>query len=122
MRPALSILVVLLFGGFASTSAAADPPATKYDAELAARVGADEYGMRQYVLVILKTGPKPMPAGEERKKMFQGHMANMERLADEGKLVLGGPFDGTDGWRGFSCSRCRTSRRPNNSRPPIPSS
>ncbi len=101
MRPALSILVVLFFGGFASTSAAADPPATKYDAELAARVGADEYGMRQYVLVILKTGPKPMPAGEERKKMFQGHMANMERLADAGKLVLGGPFDGTDGWRGL---------------------
>ena len=57
--------------------------------------------MRQYVLVILKTGPKPVPAGEARKKMFEGHMANIQRLADEGKLVLAGPFDGADGWRGM---------------------
>ena len=101
MRPAFSILAALLFGGLASMSALANPPAIKYDPELAARVGANEHGMRQYVLVILKTGPKPVPAGEERNKMFQGHMANMERLANEGKLVLAGPFDGTDGWRGM---------------------
>jgi uncharacterized protein YciI len=101
MRPALAILVGLLFAGLTPTSALANPPASSYDAELAARVGADEHGMRQYVLVILKTGPRPVPAGEERKKMFQGHFANMERLANEGKLVLAGPFDGADGWRGM---------------------
>jgi uncharacterized protein YciI len=101
MRPALSILTGLLVTALTSMPAPATPPASTYDAELAARVGADEHGMRQYVLVILKTGPKPMPAGEERKKMFQGHFANIERLANEGKLVLAGPFDGVDGWRGM---------------------
>ena len=57
--------------------------------------------MRQYVLVILKTGPTPVPAGEARSEMFRGHFANMERLSQEGKLVLAGPLDGVDGWRGL---------------------
>ncbi len=85
----------------APTPAPAEPPAAKFDAALAARVGADEHGMRHYVLVILKTGPHKMPAGKVRDEMFQGHFANMHRLAAEGKLVLAGPFDGEDGWRGL---------------------
>jgi hypothetical protein len=33
-------------------------------------------GMRQYVLVVLKTGPNKLPAGPERDAMFKGHFAN----------------------------------------------
>ena len=68
---------------------------------VAAQVGADEHGMRHYVLVVLKTGPNRMPDGPQRDAMFQGHFANIQRLADEGKLALAGPFDGVDGWRGL---------------------
>lgn len=82
-------------------SAAAEGASPKFDAALAAQVGADEHGMRQYVLVVLKTGPNRMPDGPERSAMFQGHFANIQRLADEGKLALAGPFDGVDGWRGL---------------------
>jgi uncharacterized protein YciI len=78
---------------------AADSPA--YDSKLAEQFGADERGMRSYVFVVLKTGPKQMPAGPKRDEMFKGHFANMERLAAAGKLVLAGPFDGVDGWRGM---------------------
>jgi uncharacterized protein YciI len=77
------------------------PPKPAFDAGLANTVGADEYGMRRYVLVILKTGPTPMPAGKERDEMFKGHFANINRLAAEGKLALAGPFDGANGWRGL---------------------
>lgn len=73
----------------------------KYDAATAQRLGADPHGMRQFVLVILKTGPNKVPAGKERDEMFAGHFANMKRLADEGKLALAGPLDGVDGWRGL---------------------
>jgi uncharacterized protein YciI len=77
-------------------------PAPAYDAALAKRLGADERGMRRYVLVILKSGTKPpVPEGEPRKTMFAGHFANIQRLADGGKLVLAGPFDDEGGWRGL---------------------
>ena len=72
-----------------------------YDESLARSVGADEHGMRSYVLVVLKTGPNKVPAGPERDEMFRGHFANIKRLAAEGKLALAGPFDGADGWRGL---------------------
>jgi len=101
MRKRNGWVAVVLAGMFAGVSVAADPPAPGYDAQLASRLGADERGMRQYVLVILKTGPTPKPKGPERDAMFKGHFANIQRLADEGKLALAGPFDGVDGWRGM---------------------
>jgi uncharacterized protein YciI len=78
------------------------PPAQAFDAELAARLGADERGMRHYVLVILKSGPNKVPAGPERDEMFKGHFANIERLAAAGTLAVAGPFAANaDGWRGL---------------------
>lgn len=72
-----------------------------YDAQLAERTGADANDMRSYVLVILKSSETPVPKGPARDAMFKGHFANMSRLAEEGKLVLAGPLDGVDGWRGL---------------------
>ncbi len=77
------------------------PAAPTYDEALAQSLGADDYGMRSYVLAILRTGPTPLPAGEERTAMFRGHFANMKRLAEEGKLALAGPLDGVEGRRGI---------------------
>ena len=76
-------------------------PTSAFDPALARTVGADERGMRNYVLVILKTGPTRVPAGPERDEMFKGHFANMNRLSAEGRLALAGPLDGVDGWRGL---------------------
>lgn len=72
-----------------------------YDARLARKLGADAYGMRHYVLVLLRTGPHPLPEGAAREAMFKGHMANIQRLAREGKLALAGPLDDKDGLRGM---------------------
>lgn len=93
--------ILLSVSGFAAAQPASAPPAAAYDEALAARFGADNLGMRRYVLVILKTGPTQMAAGPERDAMFRGHFANTKRLSDEGKLVLAGPLDGVDGRRGL---------------------
>ena len=77
------------------------PPTPTYDAALAKSVGADDDGMRGFVFVLLKTGPTRVPDGTERDEMFKEHFANINRLADAGKLVLAGPFDGQQGWRGM---------------------
>ena len=82
----MSKLTLGLMGGalflmFAAAQAQrpGDPPKDKYDPELAQTVGADEYGMKNYVLVVLKTGPTKVPPGPERDDMFKGHFANINR-------------------------------------------
>lgn len=81
----------------------------KFDAALAKRLGADERGMRMYVLAILKTGPRQIQAGKERDELFAGHMANIGRLAKEGKLSAAGPFDKNDkNWRGLFILNVKT--------------
>ena len=92
----IAIVALAMLGG---TVAAQDNP--RFDPKLAQTTGADDNGMRAYVLVILKTGPTRVPDGAERDAMFKGHFANMSRLAANGKLVQAGPLDGVDGWRGL---------------------
>ncbi len=74
-----------------------------YDAALAAKLGGDDYGMRKYVLVLLKTGPKDAEIKDpERAELFAGHMQNIGRLADAGQLAVAGPFRKNDaGMRGL---------------------
>ncbi|QIL20813.1 YciI family protein [Thermomonas sp. HDW16] len=99
---ALALLLASASPFAAAQDAAVTPAKPVFDAELAKKTGADDYGMRRYVLVILKTGPTRVDDAEERKAMFAGHMANIQRLAKEGKLALAGPFMDKGGdWRGL---------------------
>ena len=75
----------------------ASPKNSGYDAKLAAKLGGDENGMRHYIFVILTTGPNDANFKDQaRADMFAGHMANIGRLADQGKLAVAGPFSKND--------------------------
>jgi len=63
-----------------------------YDAALAQELGADDYGMKSYILVILKSGTSDSKNEEKRAKSFEGHMENINRLVEEDKLIVAGPF------------------------------
>ena len=97
MKLAACLLALLC----ATLPAHAQEAPAAYDAAKAQAWGANDQGLRAYTLVLLKTGPRPMPAGPARDEMFKGHFANMARLAKEGLLVYAGPLDGTDGLRGL---------------------
>ena len=64
----------------------------KYDAGLAKKLGADEYGMKSYMLVILKTGTNTTADKLVLDSLFRGHMNNIQRLSDQGKLIVAGPI------------------------------
>lgn len=80
---------------------AAEKDEHKYDSTRAARLGADNYGMKTYVMAFLKTGPNRPEDSIESVRLQSAHLANISRLAKEGKLVLAGPFYGNDSLRGI---------------------
>lgn len=100
---AAALLVLPVACASAGETPAATPPPPAYDAALAEKLGADDLGMRSYVLAILKTGPEDaaITGKDARAALFAGHFSNMARLAEEGKLVLAGPLGGEDGRRGL---------------------
>jgi uncharacterized protein YciI len=85
------LLFILVFT-YPAMKASGQVPDTTYDKKLADSLGADEYGMKMYVLVLLKTGSNTITDKVLRDSLFAGHMQNIGRLADAGKLVVAGPL------------------------------
>ena len=101
------LYTLLLFCGI--TANAQTDNLNPYDEKLAKELGADEYGMKQYIFCILKTGSNTTATPDEKKKYFEGHMANINKLAEEGKLVVAGPFMKNDrNYRGIFIFNCTT--------------
>lgn len=87
----VTLLTTLAFGQSKSEkdSLSANP---NYDQALADKLGGDDYGMKNYFLVILKTGANAPTDKDLISESFKGHMDNINRLVDEGILVVAGPL------------------------------
>lgn len=74
---------------------------TVYDSVLAQKYGADQYGMKPFVVAFLKKGPNRSKDSTEIARLQKAHLENINRLAEEGTLVLAGPFFGDGDLRGI---------------------
>ena len=83
---------ILLSLAAAVLASAAPPPAPTATPD----IGPGGFEMTTYYLALLYRGPKWTPEETAKTRAIQdAHMANIQRLAQEGKLLLAGPF--TDG-------------------------
>ena len=62
-----------------------------YDSTLASALGADDYGMKKYILAILRVGPNRKQDSATTAKIQRAHLDNINRLANEGKMAIAGP-------------------------------
>jgi uncharacterized protein YciI len=78
-----------------------DESVIKYDSTKAQQYGADDYGMKKYVMAFLKRGPNRDQDSITAAKLQAAHMENIGKMAEAGKLVLAGPFFGDGDLRGI---------------------
>lgn len=83
-------LIAALLFSFAIVHA--QPDNSGFDQALATKLGADDYGMKRYVLVMLKTGTAKLSDKRIIDSLFKGHFDNMRKLTAESKLVVAGPL------------------------------
>ena len=97
------IFIALCLGALGCSQKISPPSLTSegYDEKLAQEVGADQYGMRKYVMAFLKRGPNRNRPEAEADALQEAHMKNIGRLAEEGLLALAGPFLGDGDLRGI---------------------
>jgi uncharacterized protein YciI len=86
-----TILAVLLFAGiFSFAQKTTEKP--KFNQELATKLGADKYGMKAYTIVMLTSGSAKIDDKAKMGELMKEHLANIGKLADEGKIIVAGPF------------------------------
>jgi uncharacterized protein YciI len=106
------ITTIFLFNIIFASFAQKDNP--DYDEKLAASLGGDDYGMKSYIFVILKTGKNTISDKKITDSLFRGHMDNINRLAQSGKLVVAGPLGKNDKtYRGIFILNAKTMEEAN---------
>lgn len=106
----LSLVVMLLSGYCVMAQTASNNKHPQIFKMAPAAPGLDSYAVKQYYFVMLVEGPKrkEITDPKEIEKLQAGHMANIGRLAKEGKLMLAGPFGDDTKWRGLFVFDCET--------------
>lgn len=99
-----ALLVALCTAGAQNVQA----QSAAYDSAYAASLGADDFGMRPYVMAFLKKGPNRPSDTQVRAELQRGHMANIARLAAAGILIVAGPFLDTGELRGIYIFNVKT--------------
>jgi uncharacterized protein YciI len=104
MRTALPLFIMTCLAVACQTNpqtATINTSTSDYDSTLATQYGADDYGMKSYVMTFLYAGPNRNQDSTKAMELQMAHLNNIGRLADAGKLVLAGPFLAEDSLKGI---------------------
>jgi len=105
----MTLTLLLLWAWQSHSESTTEDSKPTYNAALAQELGADDYGMKMYVMAILKAGPNQDQTPEEAAKLQQAHMDNIGRMAKAGDLVVAGPFAKNElGFRGIYVFNVKT--------------
>lgn len=102
----LLLIGVLALSGFALSAQVITDEAGFQTFEL--KEADTTYIMKQYFLVLLKSGSERSQNQEEALEIQKGHMANIDSLANIGKLDLAGPMGDDIELRGILVLRVPT--------------
>jgi uncharacterized protein YciI len=80
-----NILLIILFTGISGIAVSQNET-----------TAGKTYEMKTYYLVLLKTGPNRTQDSLTAVKIQEGHMAHLNKMADNGKMCMAGPF--IDDW------------------------
>ena len=94
-------LVLIVFQTFNTSISAQENENKEYNATLANKLNADDYGMKKYVMALLRSGPNRSKDSITRTELQKAHMANIVKMAEQGMLVMAGPFFGEGEIRGI---------------------
>ena len=85
MKSLFAILSFIIFSSFINAQN------TDFNQKLADSLGADQYGMKSYYLVILKKGKAEITDKAKKSELMKGQ-DNINKLAKDGKLIVAGPM------------------------------
>ena len=93
----LGCLLVIQFSSNAQNKSKAAKPELKL-----------ENTIQQYWFVMLLKGENRTQDSATAAKIQEGHMANINKLYNDGKLKVAGPFGDDGNWRGIFIFDCKT--------------
>jgi len=64
--------------------------------------------LKEYFFVMLKRGPNRSQDSVTTQKLQEGHMANIQKMANDGHLAIAGPFGDDGDWRGIFIFKTKT--------------
>jgi uncharacterized protein YciI len=82
-------------------------PSSVYNLESDTTVYSEE--MKRFWLVLLKKGPNRNQDSVSRAKIQTAHLANITRLAKEGKILMAGPIGVENDLQGIFLMNCKDS-------------
>ncbi len=95
-NPILVLFTIVMMAGCNNKKEQREIPAQAAKYELGKDSSVYSGEMKRYWLVLLKKGDNRKQDSASAAKIQAAHMANINRLAGEGKIIMAGPM-GTDG-------------------------